>query len=349
MNRENIIYQSQLNNAIETNDFKMLYGKKIMITGATGLIGSCVIDILMKENEINQADIEIFAMVRNVKNAEKIFKKYIKCVKFKIIEYDVTQEIKEKLNVDYVIHAASNAHPLAFAKEPINTLLGNVEGLKNILNYSIRNKISKVLYVSSGEVYGESNGNENEYSEEYRGYINNLSARSCYPIGKLAAETLGICYAQEKNIDVVIVRPCHIYGPTMTEKDSRAIAQFIRNAISSNDIVMKSKGEQYRSYCYVIDCATAILTVLIKGENCNAYNICNSQSNITIKDMAILVANSVNRKVIFEIPDDVEKSGYNVVKKSILSDKKIKDLGWNPKYDMKNGIESTIKILKNER
>ena len=135
----------------------------------------------------------------------------------------------------------------------------------------------------------------------------------------------------------------------MTEKDSRAIAQFIRNAISSNDIVMKSKGEQYRSYCYVIDCATAILTVLIKGENCNAYNICNSQSNITIKDMAILVANSVNRKVIFEIPDDVEKSGYNVVKKSILSDKKIKDLGWNPKYDMKNGIESTIKILKNER
>ena len=96
MNRENIIYQSQLNNAIETNNFKMLYGKKIMITGATGLIGSCVIDILMKENEINQADIEIFAMVRNVKNAEKIFKKYLKCVKFKIIEYDVTQEIKEK-------------------------------------------------------------------------------------------------------------------------------------------------------------------------------------------------------------------------------------------------------------
>ena len=135
----------------------------------------------------------------------------------------------------------------------------------------------------------------------------------------------------------------------MTEKDSRAIAQFIRNAISSNDIVMKSKGEQYRSYCYVVDCATAILTVLIKGKNCNAYNICNSQSNITIKDMAILVANSVNRKVIFEIPDDVEKSGYNVVKKSILSDKKIKDLGWNPKYDMKNGIESTIEILKNER
>ena len=151
MNRENIIYQSQLNNAIETNNFKMLYGKKIMITGATGLIGSCVIDILMKENEINQADIEIFAMVRNVKNAEKIFKKYLKCVKFKIIEYDVTQEIKEKLNVDYVIHAASNAHPLAFAKEPINTLLGIVEGVNYLLNYSIRNKISNVLYVSSGE------------------------------------------------------------------------------------------------------------------------------------------------------------------------------------------------------
>lgn len=345
MNRNNKVYQEQLIHAINMNDFKKIYNRKIMITGATGLIGSCIIDVLMKENEINQANIDIYAMVRNIENAKNTFKEYANKKLLKFIEYDVIDNLNADISVDYIIHAASNAHPLAYSIHPINTMLGNIEGIKNILDYGVKNNTKRVLFVSSGEIYGEGSERIEAFDEEYRGYIDNLLPRSCYPISKIAAETLCSCYSKEHELETVIVRPCHVYGPTMTEKDSRAIAQFIRNAVNNQDIIMKSEGKQYRSYCYVLDCATAVIIALINGENRNAYNISNKDSNITIKDMAELIAKYTGKKVIYDLPDDIEKEGYNVVKRSILDDTKIKKLGWKPTFDMEKGIEATIKIL----
>ena len=259
------------------------------------------------------------------------------------------EPIKEKVkNIDYIIHAASNAHPKAFTTEPIETLLGNINGTKNMLDLAKESEIERFIYISSGEIYGENLDNIEGFEEEYRGYINNLSFRSCYPIGKVSAENLCVCYSKQYDIDTVIVRPCHIYGPTVTSKDSRVIAQFISNVLNNEDIIMKSDGKQYRSYCYVIDCITGLLTALIKGKRENAYNIANKESNITIKEMAELIANYENKKVIIEMPTRTEKSGYNVVQKSILKANKLENLGWKPKYNIKEGIKETIKILKDE-
>lgn len=347
MDRNNEIYQEQLKLAITTNSFEKLHKKAIMITGATGLIGSCIVDMLVKENENSNSNIKIFALVRNINSAKELFKNYLEKEYFNIIEYDIMNEIKDNINIDYIIHTASNAHPLLFSTQPINTMLGNVEGIKNILEFGIKNNVKKIVYISSGEIYGKEQEQVEAFSEEYRGYIDNLSPRACYPIGKIAAETLCICYSKQYEIETVIVRPCHIYGPTITKTDSRVIAQFIRNAVNNEDIIMKSWGKQYRSYCYVIDCVTAILIALIEGKNQNAYNIANSNSNITIKDMAELIAKYANREVVYKLPDNLEKAGYSIVEKSILDDKKIKQLGWKPVYDMNKGIESTINILKN--
>lgn len=342
----NNIYETQLIEAINNNEFKELYNSTILITGASGLIGRCIIDILMKLNETESANIKVIASVRNLENAKKIFKEYIAKKELELIKYDVMEQLNANMKVDYIIHAASNSHPMAFSTEPVNTLIGNVIGTKNLLEFGIKNNVKKLLYVSSGEIYGKDDGKIEAFTEEYRGYIDNLAFRSCYPIGKISAETMCICYSKQYDIDTVIVRPCHIYGPTITDKDSKVMAQFIRNALNNEDIIMKSDGKQYRSYCYVVDCAIGILIALGKGENANAYNIANKNSNITIRSMAELIANTVGKKVVFDIPSKTERQGYNAVEKSILDSTKLERLGWKPLYNMEQGIKSTIEILK---
>jgi nucleoside-diphosphate-sugar epimerase len=222
----------------------------------------------------------------------------------------------------------------------------NILGLSNLLDFGTKKNIKRVLYVSSGEVYGE--GDKNDFTESYSGYIDYLNSRSCYPASKRAAETLCISYSCQYNTDVVIARPCHIYGPTFTESDNRAFAQFIRNTLAKENVVLKSKGEQYRSYCYVADCVSALLVVLLYGETKNAYNIANKDSNITITELAHYIASVGNRKVVFDIPTNEEQRGYSVISRSVLNAEKLEGLGWQAKYSLSEGIKRTIRILSEE-
>ena len=153
--------------------------------------------------------------------------------------------------------------------------------------------------------------------------------RSCYPSSKRASETLCASYSSEYGLDVVIARPSHTYGPYFTESDNRVYAQFIRNVLNVDDIIMKSTGSQFRSWCYVVDCVSALLHVLLKGKNGEAYNIADQSSNISIKDLAEMIAHIGDKKVVIQLPDDVEKAGYNVVKKSVFSTSKLESLGWS--------------------
>jgi nucleoside-diphosphate-sugar epimerase len=144
----------------------------------------------------------------------------------------------------------------------------------------------------------------------------------------------------------VIARPCHVYGPTITEADSRAFAQFIRNVINKEDIVLKSKGEQYRSYCYVADCTSALLTILLKGKNQNAYNISNKESSVSIAQFAEIISSIGRQKIIYKIPDEEEKKGYSVFSRAVLSPEKLEALGWNAKYSLVEGIQRTLNVLQ---
>ncbi len=148
--------------------------------------------------------------------------------------------------------------------------------------------------------------------------------------------------AEEYGADVVIARPCHIYGPYFTEQDNRVYAQFIRNVLRDEDIVMKSTGEHLRSWCYVVDCVSALLYILIKRKNGEAYNIADSNSNISIRDLAEIIAGIGKKKVIMDLPDDDEKRGYNIVKKSTFSTTKLDTLGWQVKVPIIQGLENTI-------
>lgn len=288
-------------------------------------------------------DYQVYASGRNEERAKARFKDYADNPAFHFVQYDVMQSLQSDVHFDYIIHAASNASPNFFAQKPVEVIKSNIDGVAHLMEYGLSHGMKRFLYVSSGEVYGEGDGRT--FTEDYSGYVNPTSPRSCYPSSKRAAETLCVSYAAEYGADVVIARPCHVYGPYFTEQDNRVYAQFIRNVLRGEDIVMKSTGEQFRSWCYVVDCVSALLHILLKGESGEAYNIADADSNICIRELAETIAAIGGRKVVIDLPDADEKRGFNPVTKSVFSTDKLNSLGWKPQNHISTGMNNTIKEI----
>lgn len=310
----------------------------ILITGATGLIGSCLVEVLMNRKGRTY---HVYACGRNKERAEQRFADYIDDPAFHFVRYDVLQPLQCDTHFQYIIHAASNASPNFFAQHPVEVMKSNFDGVCHLIDYGRTHGLQRFLYVSTGEVYGEGDGRE--FTEDYSGYVNPMLSRNCYPSSKRASETLCAAYAAEYGIDTLVVRPSHTYGPHFTESDNRVYAQFIRNVLQGEDIVMKSTGSQFRSWCYVVDCVSAILHVLLKGQSGEAYNIADGDSNISIRQLAEMIAEIGDRRVIIQLPSDAEKAGYNLVTKSVFSTQKLEALGWSPMHTMRENMEATIK------
>jgi nucleoside-diphosphate-sugar epimerase len=195
------------------------------------------------------------------------------------VPYDACKPVHFDFKADYVIHAACSAHPLAYSTDPVGTMQANLMGTMELLEYLRGCEGARFVFLSTGETYGENPDLPDGFAEESHGYVNPMNPRSCYPESKRAAETLCASYAAQYGVDALVVRLCHVYGPTITGANSRADAQFLRKALAGEDIVMKSTGAQVRSFCYVPDAAAALFTVLLKGETGQAYNIANKKSS----------------------------------------------------------------------
>lgn len=339
------MYFEELQQAVNTLDLEPLCGRSILITGGSGLILSALTDILCYANTTMDAKITIHMAARTESEIASRFTEYFGNPWLRFVYYDALKPPTFDFSVDYIIHGASNAHPAAYAVEPVETLLANVIGLKGLLDYAVESKSSRVLYISSSEVYGRKD-EPRPFNEDDYGFVDILNPRACYPSGKRASETLCAAYYQEYNMETVIVRPGHIYGPTATPFDSRATAQFARDVLANNDIVMKSAGTQLRSYCYGMDCATAILTVLMKGKPAEAYNISNKDSIASIRQVAETFASLTGHKVVFEQASDAEQKSYNMMDNSSLNAAKLEALGWRAHYPIEEGVRRTIEIQK---
>lgn len=324
-----------------------LYGKSILITGSTGMVCSSVIDIIAWANHNKGARISIILAGRNEEKIATRFQNVLNESEYRYVKYDATKEQIIDIKTDFIIHGASNANPAVYAKEPVETLLGNIIGLNSVLDIVKNNPGSRVLYISSSEVYGNrADASNKPYREEDYGFVDILNPRACYPNGKRTAETLCAAYAQEYGVNFVTVRLGHIYGPSITKTDSRASAAFTRDVAAGQNIVMKSAGTQLRSYCYTLDCASAILTVLLNGEKSNAYNVSNKNSIVSIRDMAEALAYVGEVNVVYENPSDAEKRSYNLMNNSALDSTKLESLGWQPVFDLKEGTKATIKYYE---
>ncbi len=348
---ENKLYKEDVKMVADCNiPWEKLKNKSILISGATGLIGSFLVDVLMYKNANNSLNCKVYALGRNEEKARSRFGIYWGKHLFKFISHDINCPlICEKAGqVAYVLHLASNTHPIAYAKDPIGTITTNIFGLKNMLDFSVEHKSERFAFASSNEIYGENYGDMEKFDENYCGYINCNTMRAGYPESKRCGEALCQAYMSQKSLDIVIPRFTRSYGPTLLKTDTKAMSQFLHKAVNGEDIVLKSTGTQYYSYTYVADAVSGLLAVLLCGKRGEAYNIADEASDILLKDLAATIASCVGRKVVFEIPDAIESAGYSKATKARLDGKKLKSIGWTPHYDIKEGIQRTICILKDE-
>ncbi|WP_085681168.1 NAD-dependent epimerase/dehydratase family protein [Limosilactobacillus reuteri] len=331
------------------HDLNKLHNKTIMITGATGMIGSCIIDILMLQNKLNNLNCHIIAIGRNGKKARMRFHSFWNLKNFAFIQTDVNKEIQYSGKVNYIIHAASNTHPLAYATDPIGTISTNVIGTNNLLKFASQKNIDKFIFLSSVEIYGQNNGDVETFAEDYSGYIDCNTLRAGYPESKRVGEALCQAYIKQKGLNIVIPRLARVYVPTLLMTDTKALSQFIKNSLDKEDIVLKSNGNQLFSYIYSIDASTAILFCLLNGKSGEAYNVSNPLCNTTLKNLAQKLAYISQTKVKFEIPDKLEASGYSTATKALLNPNKLIKLGYQYNSTLSESLITTLKILNDVR
>ena len=336
-------YLEDLANATSLVGIDQIYNKSFLITGATGLIGTFLIDALMYLNK-KGANISVYAVGRNREKASLRLGEYYDNPLFCYIEQDVRNPLPSNLNVDYIIPLASNTHPLAYSQFPVETIDINVKGAEYALQVAER-CYSTVLYPSSVEIYGNARGTD-VFTEDYTGQLNLSNARSCYPESKRISEALCQSYCAEKGVDVKIARLSRIIGPTMLESDSKASTQFIMKALRGEDVVLKSKGEQFYSYTYVADVVNAFLFILIYGQKGEAYNVASEKCNIHLRDFANLCACQAGKKVIYDLPSDVESKGYSIANQAIMDSGRLEKLGWVSKYDISEALRRILDIIK---
>ncbi len=330
------IFEEDIKNIIKYFNMSVFDGKTILVTGATGLLGKLCVKSLLNSGFNTQ----VIALVRNEEKANKIFGK---SNRLSFLVQDINQKIQITRKVDYIIHTASTTSSKDFVEKPVETIYTALNGTRNVLEFAKNKKITGMVYLSSLEVYGV-NQKEDIKENDY-GFIDILNPRSSYSESKKMAETMCISYGSEYGVPVKIVRLAQTFGAGVSKDDNRVFAQFSKAVLNGYDIILHTKGETKRNYCYTTDAVRAIFTVLTKGEKNSAYNIANKNTYCSIAEMAHLLENEIT-KVVYEI-DDVNR-GYNPTVKICLNTEKLEKLGWQPKVDMKEMFERTISDMQNE-
>ncbi len=337
------LYNDDLQKAVSSLDMSKMQDKSILVTGGLGLICSTIVDLLIVANRVKNLNVRIYLAARNKRRFDDKYQQYQdQGVCF--VEYDALKTVKFNFNIDYIICGAGVASPDKYVSEPVETMLSNMTGVKNILEYAKCNKVKRVIYISSSEIYGKKQ-TDDRFTEGVYGTIDLDSIRSSYAIAKQASELLCKSFTSEYGVDTVIARPGHIFGPTASKMDRRISSDFVFKAAHSIPLEMKSSGLQKRSYCYSVDAAAAILMVLLEGCSGEAYNICTKEV-LTIREMAEICAQTGKIPLTYVKPTEQEISSFNPMNNSSLAFNKLSELGFHQIFTAKEGLEHTVEILK---
>ena len=313
----------------------------VLITGASGLIGAALVQYILEKSRSETRSPVVYAAGRDVLALKRKFGPGVECV-----AYDALKPVDFDVDVDVLIHAASFASPELFVQNPVETMWANVYGIHELLEYARRGHARKIVYVSSSEIYGQAKPREDGFTEEDYGFVDVLNPRSSYPIGKRAAETLCASYAKEYGVNVSIVRPGHIYGPTASPKDRRVSSVFAWAAARGEPIIMKSAGTSRRSYTHCMDCASAIMTVAEKGLAGEAYNVANRHGVCSIRRMAEIMADEGGVELKVETAKESDIVRFNPMDNSCLDPSKLEALGWRGEVGYEGGFRQTVRDLR---
>ena len=321
-----------------------LAGKSVAISGATGMIGAFLVDVIMRKNIEEGLGCRVIALGRSAEKARTRLP-YFEDDHFLFEEGSViSPNYRPSQPADYVLHLASSTHPRQYATDPIGTIRANVDGLQNLLEYA-SDCGARLLFASSVEIYGQNRGDVERFDESYCGDIDCNTLRACYNESKRLGEAMCQAYRSQRGVDAVIARIARVYGPTLLPDDSKALSQFMHRSLAGEDVVLKSEGTQRFSYLHVADAVSGLLHVLLLGMDGEAYNLADEGSDIALRDLAALVAEFGGVKVVFDLPDAAEAAGYSKATLALMDGSKAHALGWHPIYDIQSGIASTMCLL----
>lgn len=347
----NPILQEDLENIVERSmpALEQMKGSTVLVTGATGLIGSLAVEALACANRVKNMNIKILAFVRDKAKAEHVLGQIIHRPDVELITGDVNEKITIEQKIDFIIHGANPTASKYFVTHPVETIKTILTGTENILELAVQKKVKSMVYLSSMEVYGQFPNEVKDVTEDKLGYIDILDVRSSYSEGKRMAECMCASYGAEYGVPVKIARISRIIGPGIIDKnDSRILAQFARCVAEHHNIVLHSTGETMLNYCYTADAIAALFAVITKGKDGEAYNVTNDKNILSVKNMAKMLVERYNKagiKVHYDIPKDAKKYGYNKVNTYVLSNKKIKSLVCAFTFDITMAFERTVSSM----
>lgn len=321
--------------------------KAVLISGANGFLPAYLVETLLSLDK--SFNIRVIALVRNKKKAEKRFAHWLNNAHLHIIEHDVCNEFSYSDNIDFIIHAASQASPKYYGTDPVGTLNANVLGTINLMKLAKEKNVESFLYFSSGEVYGQVKAEDIPIKEDTFGYLNCANVRACYGESKRMGENICVSYFHQFAIKAKIVRPFHTYGPGMALNDGRVFADFVSNIVNKQNIKLNSDGSAIRPFCYLTDATLGFLTVLICGENGEPYNIGNPNEEYSILELAnTLVKLYPELRLEVIMNNIVENNSYlkSPIQRNSPNIDKVKKLNWHPIVTVKEGFKRTIESFK---
>ena len=341
----NILVEDAQNILKQPLSWEKLKDSKVLVTGASGMLGSYVTRTVITLKEKEAWDIDIYALVRNPQKLPEDIRD-----KVTVIKQSVAEPIDTDVKFDYIIHAASPASPLIMKDDPVGTIAANTLGAFYTLDLARRSDARGYIFISSREIYGQPYDGQKEFTEETYGFVDPLLPRSCYPEGKKAAETMCASFAQQYGLNVKIARLAHTYGPGMSIDDGRVQADFLRDVVNNRDIVLKSEGRPIRTYTYVSDAVSAIFRILLDSDEV-VYNISSPEATVSIRQLAETLVEAYPErglKLVFDIPENSGNTGAAPFTLGILNSDKLQALGCKPRYSLRDGLARTVEYLESK-
>lgn len=347
MNLTNDLYLNEdLEKAVRTDylPWEEFRGKRILVTGATGFVGSLLCKCFLFANRLLDLDIQIYGAVRSSVKAQKIYGRLTETAGLELFEWDIRYPCEQEMAVDYIFHCAGVTASKVMVDHPVKTLLTAVDGTHNVLELARNRKVKSFVYLSSMEVYGTFNSSDALVSERDSGYINPLEVRSNYPESKRLCENMCIAYFSEYGIPVKIARLAQVFGAGVLESENRVFAQFARCVIRGENIILHTEGLSEGNYCYSGDVLKALVLLMLRGKSGEAYNISNPETHTTIREMARMVCQDIAKgkiDVVYDIPPS-NQFGYAADTKLKLDSGKMQQLGWKPEVGLR---EAYIRLI----
>ena len=331
-------------------NWRQLNEKAVLVSGAGGFLGSYLVKTLLAASARYDLATRVIASVRPLGCPPVRLSGWVGHRGLTIVEQDFAKALESDFPAaDIIVHAASQASPRFYGIDPVGTLLPNVYGTANLLRHAQAHGSTQFLFVSSGSVYGDPDQDEGEISEVDVGRVDPMDIRSCYAESKRMGENMCVSWAHQYGINASVVRPFHTYGPSVALDDGRVFADFVADVVADRPITIKSDGKARRAFCYVTDAISGMMTVLLRGHSGHAYNVGNPSAEISVRDLARLLAKIAPRQNV-GIQEGKHPGGSAYMRSSTLRASpavhKLEALGWSAKIGLEEGFRRTIESYR---